>query len=154
MLLHVLLLALHLLAATFWVGGMAAMYFAARTAAAAVLEPPARLAFMSSALTRFFRGVQAALAVLFASGIAMYFLLGGPAGVHWRIYAMFGVAVVMAGVFDHARRRPLPGLQRAVAASDWKTAAARLGEIRRLVAVNLGLGVAVYAIAVVGRAVS
>ena len=154
MLLHVVLLVLHLLAATFWVGGMAAMYFAARTAAAAVLEPPARLAFMSNALTRFFGGVQVALAVLFLSGIGMYFLVGGFSGVHWRIYAMFGVAVVMAGVFDLARKRPLPALQRAVAASDWKTAADRLNEIRRLVAVNLGLGVAVYAIAIVGRAIS
>ncbi len=154
MLLHVVLLVLHLLAATFWVGGMAAMYFAARTAAAAVLEPPARLTFMSNALTRFFGGVQVALAVIFLSGIAMYFLLGGFAGVHWRIYAMFGVAVVMAGLFDYARKRPLAALQRAVAASDWKTAADRLGEIRRLVAINLGLGVAVYAIAIVGRAIS
>jgi uncharacterized membrane protein len=152
--LHVVLLALHLLAATFWVGGMAAMYFAARTAAAAVLPPPQRLAFMSAALTRFFRGVQAALAVIFASGIAMYFLLGGFAGVHWRIYAMFGVAFVMAGLFDHARKRPLAALQRAVAASDWPAAGGRLNEIRRLVALNLGLGVAVYAIAIVGRAVS
>jgi len=153
MLLHFVLLALHLLAAAFWVGGMAAMHFAARSAAGAVLEPPARLTFLSAALTRFFRGVQAALAVLFLSGLAMFFLHGGFGDAHWRVYAMFGVAVVMAGLFDHARKRPLPALQRAVASSDWKAGAACVARIRRVVTINIGLGVAVFVIATVGRVV-
>lgn len=146
------LLFLHVAGAAFWVGGMAAMHFAARPAAVATLAPPQRLPFMAAALGRFFRGVDIALTVLWASGLAMFMVLGGFAGTHWRVHAMFTGALVMTGVYVWLRARGLPALRRAVAASQWPEAGERLGGIRRLVALNLALGTAVFAVALIGRA--
>lgn len=149
--LNALLLTLHLLAATFWVGGMAAFQHAVRPAAVATLEPPLRLPFMAAALARFMNAVAGAIAVLLASGLALVFLQGGFGAVHWSVHAMFTGALVMTGVYAFIRVRLLARLQQAVAAKDWKTAGAQLVRIRPLIAFNLGLGVAVYAVALVGR---
>jgi uncharacterized membrane protein len=146
-----LLLTLHLLAATFWVGGMAAFQFAVRPAAVVALDPPQRLLFMVAALTRFLNAVALAIGVLLASGLALVFLQGGFSAVHWSVHAMFSVALAMVGIYAFIRARLLARLQQAVAAKDWKTAGAQLGRIRPLITLNLALGVAVYAVALIGR---
>lgn len=147
-----LLLFLHLLAAAFWVGGMAVMHFAVRPSAVATLEPPLRLPFMAATLTRFFVGVSSAIGVLLASGLLLVWQAGGFARVHWSVHAMFAVGLAMMALFLHLRFAPFPRLVRAVAAREWPVAAANLNLIRKLVGVNLMLGVAVFALAVVGRA--
>jgi len=146
-----LLLLLHLLAAAFWVGGMAVMHFAVRPSAAAVLEPPLRLPLMAQALSRFFAGVAMAIVLLLASGLGMVWLAGGFARVHWSVHAMLGTGLLMMALFLHIRFAPYPRLLRAVAAREWPAAAAQLGQIRRLVEVNLALSVVVFALAIVGR---
>lgn len=150
--LHALLLFLHLVAAAWWVGGMAAMHFAVRPAAVATLEPPLRLPFLAATLARFFVGVSTAIAVLLASGLLMVALAGGFARVHWSVHAMLALGLLMMALFLHLRFAPYPRLRRAVAARDWPLAAANLNLIRKLVALNLALGVTVFALAVVGRA--
>jgi uncharacterized membrane protein len=150
-LLPAILLFLHLLAAAFWVGGMAAMHFSVRPAAVATLEPPLRLPFMADTLSRFFVGVSIAIGVLLASGLWMVMLAGGFARVHWSVHAMLGIGLVMMALFLHVRFAPYPRLQRAIAAREWPVAAANLGTIRQLVAVNLALGVSVFALAILGR---
>lgn len=149
---YALLLFLHVAGAAFWVGGMAAMHLAVRPAAAAVLEPPLRLAFMAAALARFLRGVDVALALLWASGLAMLPALGGFRGAHWRVHAMLALALLMTGVYGFIRGRAFPALRAAVAARQWPQAGARLGTVRRLVALNLALGTLVFAVALAGRA--
>lgn len=146
-----LLLFLHLLSAAFWVGGMATMHFAVRPAAIATLEPPLRLPLMAAALARFFSGVSVAIGVLLASGLLMVWMMGGFARVHWSIHAMFGLGLVMMALFLHLRFAPYPRLRRAVDAREWPVAAKNLDSIRKLVAVNLVLGVLVFALAIVGR---
>jgi uncharacterized membrane protein len=150
--LHALLLFLHLVAAAWWVGGMAAMHLAVRPAAVATLEPPLRLPFLAAALARFFVGVSTAIAVLLASGLLMVALTGGFARVHWSVHAMLALGLLMMALFLHLRFAPYPRLRRAVAAREWPLAAASLNLIRRLVALNLALGVLVFALAVLGRA--
>jgi uncharacterized membrane protein len=150
--LHATLLCLHLLAATLWVGGMAVMHFAVRPAAVQALQPPLRLPFMAAALGRFFAGVSVAVLVLLASGLAMMLLGAGFAAAHWSVHAMFGIGLVMMAVYGHIRFAAYPRLQQAVAARDWPAAAAQLNAIRQRVALNLALGTAVFALAVVGRA--
>ncbi len=147
-----LLLFLHLIAAAWWVGGMAVMHFAVRPSAVATLEPPLRLPFMAATLTRFLGGVSTAIGVLLASGLLMVWLAGGFAHVHWSVHAMLAIGVVMMALFLHLRFAPYPRLVRAVAAREWPVAAANLTVIRKLVAVNLVLGVIVFAVAVLGRA--
>ena len=68
---YVIPLFVHLLCATFWVGGMATMHFAVRPAAVATLEPPFRLRMMTATLRRFFVGVDASVTLLFLSGVGM-----------------------------------------------------------------------------------
>lgn len=149
---HVILLLVHLLAAAFWVGGMATLHFAVRPAAVATLEPPLRLRTMTAALQRFFVGVDAAVTLLFVTGGAMVLRMGGFGGMHWRVEAMLGIALVMAAIYVYIRASVFKGLRRAVQESAWPAAAARLGTIGKLVRLNLALGVAVFAVAIVGRA--
>ncbi|WP_119155136.1 DUF4149 domain-containing protein [Caldimonas tepidiphila] len=151
-LLYTVLLCLHVLAAAFWVGGMAVMHFAVRPAAVAALEPPQRLSLMAGALSRFFAGVAAAIVLLLASGAAMIVLAGGMGRVHWNVHAMLGLGLVMAAIFGHIRFASYPRLRRAVAAREWPAAAGALDSIRRLVALNLGLGTLVFVVALVGDA--
>lgn len=147
-----ILLWLHLLSAAFWVGGMAAFYFAVRTAAAAQLQPPLRLPFMSAALGKFFRGVDVSIALLFITGLVMISVLGGFGAVHWRVHAMLGLAIIMTGVYIVVRAKHFKALRAAIADKDWPRAGASLNSIRQLVAVNLALGVVVFAVGLVGRA--
>lgn len=144
---------LHLLAATVWVGGMVVVYFAVRPAAGqAIGEPPLRLKFMAAMLGRFFAWVSAAVLVLLATGVALVALAGGFARVHWSVHAMLAIGLLMMAIFGHIRFAPYPRLVRAVEAGEWKAGAANLEQIRVRVAVNLVLGTAVYAVAVLGRA--
>jgi len=147
-----LLLFFHLLAAALWVGGMAAFHFSVRPAALETLEPPMRLRMLAQALGRFFRWVIAAIIVLLGTGFAMVQLAGGMGAVRWHVHAMLGIAVAMMVIFGVIRSRHYPELVEKVAAGDWKAAAAALGRVRQLVFINLWLGVAVFAVAVLGRA--
>ncbi|MBO9514161.1 MAG: CopD family protein [Variovorax sp.] len=146
------LLLLHLLAAAFWVGGMALMHFGVRPAAVATLEPAQRLPFLAATLARFFAGVSSAIGLLLATGFGMVWLAGGFANVRWHVHAMLAIGLVMTAIYLHIRLAPFVRLKRAVAARAWPVAAAQLDTIRRLVAVNLLLGVVVFALAVLGRA--
>jgi uncharacterized membrane protein len=152
MLLHATLLCLHLLAAAFWVGGMAVLHLAVRPAAVQTLEPPLRLPFMAAALARFFAGVSASVVVLLVSGLAMLWLGGGFAAAHWSVHAMFAIGLLMMAVYGHIRFAIHPRLQQAVAARSWSMAAAQLNAIRSRVMFNLMLGTAVFVLAVVARA--
>ena len=151
MLLHATLLCLHLLAAAYWVGGMAVMHFAVRPAAVQVLQPPLRLPFMAATLGRFFVGVNVAVIVLLLSGLAMLLGSGGFVAAHWSTHAMFGIGLAMMAVYGHIRFAAYPRLQQAVAALEWPKAAAQLNAIRQRVALNLGLGTLVFVLAVVAR---
>ncbi|MBN8511051.1 MAG: CopD family protein [Burkholderiales bacterium] len=149
---YALLLAVHLLAAAFWVGGMAVMNFAVRPAAAATLEPAQRLPFMAAALARFFAGVTLAIALLLGSGLVLIALGGGFGAMPPSVHLMFGVGLTMIVIFGWIRLRLFVQLRAALDAGDRPRAAAALDAIRRLVATNLALGSAVFVIAVAGRA--
>ena len=149
---YAFLLFIHLLAAAFWVGGMATLHFAVRPAAVATLEPPLRLRTMAAVLRRFFVGVDAAVTLLFVTGVAMILLAGGFRAVHWRIEAMMGIAIVMAVIYVYIRASVFRALRRAVEDGAWPVAAARLNTVRQLVMANLALGVVVFGVATIGRA--
>jgi uncharacterized membrane protein len=146
------LLCLHVLAAALWVGGMATMHFAVRPAAAQALPPPQRLPFMAAALGRFFAWVGVAIVVLLLSGLAMILLSGGFAAAHWRVHWMFGLGLVMIGIFVLIRVGAYRRLQQSVAAGIWPAAAVHLNRIRHLVVANLLLGTATFVVALLGRA--
>jgi uncharacterized membrane protein len=145
------LLLLHLLAATLWVGGMATMLIAVRPSLPLIEAPPQRVRFMAAVFARLFAAVAGAIVLLLASGLALVGHTGGWAAMHWSVHAMATLAILMAAIFVVIRFGPFAALRRAVEAADWPLGAQRLGTIRTLVAVNLALGVLVFAIATLGR---
>ena len=151
-LVQAVLIFVHLLAAAVWVGGMAAMHHAVRPAAVSLLEPPQRLPFMSAALGRFFGLVSTAIVALLVTGFAMIYHAGGFKAVPVSVHLMLGIGLVMMALYGHIRFAAWPRLQRSVRAREWPVGAIALGSIRRVVGINLMLGVLVFAIATVGPA--
>lgn len=146
-----LLLFVHLLGVVVWVGGMFLMHFAVRPTAVALLEPPARLPLLAGVLGRFFRWVTIAVVVILASGFAMIFGAGGFAAAHVSVHLMFALGLLMTAIYAWIRLAFFARLKAAVAARDWPAAAGNLDRVRRLVEVNLALGIVTIAIASVGR---
>jgi len=145
-------LALHLLAAVVWVGGMFFAYLCLRPVAAAQLQPGARFALWAGVFERFFPWVWAAVLVLPASG---YYLAASMYGDYREalpyVWVMTGVGVAMILIFLYVWFVPYRGLRSAVAAHDMPAAGAALARIRRLIGINTVLGVAVVVIAGSGR---
>ncbi len=128
-----LMLALHLLGAVLWVGGMGFALLVLRPSLAAV-DPAQRMGLHREVFRRFFRLVWHVMPVMILTGYAMIFMVyGGFAGLAWNINAMNLIGLVMAGLFVAIAVGPW---RRFRAADD----AVALAQIRRLVTVNLALG--------------
>jgi uncharacterized membrane protein len=147
---HALLKTLHLLAIIVWIGGMGFAHFFLRPALAQ-LEPPVRLRLMHEVLGRFFAAVTVASLLAVGSGAAM--LMALPAGTRvptsWALMGVLGVIMLM--IYLHVRVALYARLARAVAAGDWPAGALALGAIRRWVATNLAIGVAIVVMTLLGR---
>jgi uncharacterized membrane protein len=63
------------------------------------------------------------------------------------VQVMMGLYVVMTALFIRIQALMLPELRTAVTAEDWPAGAAVLGRIRRLVGINLIVGLVLVAIA-------
>ena len=144
-------LLLHVLSVVVWVGGMFFAYMALRPAAATTLEPPQRLTLWSATFGKFFPWVWASVALILATGVHMFMKLGGMAAPHY-VLSMFALGVVMILIYAHVFFAPTKKLQRAVAQQDWKAGGAALAQIRRLIGVNLVLGLVTIMVVFVGRA--
>ena len=135
--------AVHLLSAIVWVGGMFFAYLVLRPSLA-VLEPPQRIALHGQVFRRFFLIVWHAMPLLLLTGFAMIFaVFGGMAGLRWNIHAMLLLGLVMAAIFV------------AIFFGPYKTFRATPGPvpldaIRKLIGINLVLGLLTSAIAVLG----
>jgi uncharacterized membrane protein len=139
----------HVTAAAVWVGGMFFAHFCLRPAAFELLAPPQRLPLMVAALGRFFRWVALAIVLLWLTGGYRLVQAGPAAPTGW--HAMAGIAAVMTVVFGLIAHGEFPKVRRAVAEQHFPDAAAGLGRIRTLVAVNLGLGLVTIAAATLHR---
>jgi len=144
-------LALHVLAAIVWVGGMFFAYVVLRPAVGA-LEPLPRLTLWRDVFARFFPWVWASVLALLLSGYGMLlFGLGGFAGAGVHVHLMQALGLVMMALFGHLYFVPWRRLQRALAGGDGAAAAGQLGQIRRIVLINLGLGLVTSVIGASGR---
>lgn len=147
----ILLLAAHVLAALFWVGGMAFAYTMLRPAAGS-LEAPVRLTLWRDVFGRFLPWVAVAIAALLVSGYAMLFLqFGGFGRAPLFVHIMQGVGILMMLIFLHLYFAPWQRLQKAVHAGEWPAAGQHLAQIRKLVAINLVLGVITVLVGSTGR---
>jgi uncharacterized membrane protein len=146
-----LLIVLHLVAAVVWVGGMFFAYMVLRPSAGP-LAAEARLQLWHRVFSRFFPLVWASVVVLLLSGYGMMVLaFGGFAGAPLYVNVMQAIAIVMMLLFAHLYFAPWRRFSAAVIGSDFPAAAARLAQIRRIVATNLVLGLITIVVGASGR---
>jgi uncharacterized membrane protein len=146
----IFLLALHLLAAIFWVGGMAFAYWVLRPAAGP-LEPPARLPLWRRVFAIFLPWVGVAIAVLLVSGYGMIAYFGGFAGAPVYVNVMQGLGWLMVLLFLHLTFAPWRRFRTAVDQGALGDAGNALHQIRIIVAVNLTLGIVTVIVGGTGR---
>jgi uncharacterized membrane protein len=143
---------LHLLASVIWVGGMFFAYMALRPVAGSLLEPPLRLPLWSQTFARFFPWVWVSVLILLVTGLWMVFsVFGGFGHVGLYIHVMMGIGIVMMLLFFHVYFAPYRRMKQALEANDLPEAGRRLGQIRKIIAINLILGLVVVVIASGGK---
>jgi uncharacterized membrane protein len=145
-------IALHLLSAVIWVGGMLFAHSALRPAAVQVLEPPLRLELWVQVFRRFFVLVWLSILILLITGYWMLFsYFGGFANAGLHIHIMQGGGIMMIMIYLHVFFSPYRRLKQAVIVQDYPLAGAQLNQIRQLVGLNIILGLLVITVASAGR---
>jgi uncharacterized membrane protein len=137
-------LAVHVLCAVIWVGGMFFAYLVLRPSLG-VLEPVQRIALHTQVFRRFFLVIWHAMPLILLSGFTMLFVFdGGAAGAAWNINAMMLVGLVMSAVFVLIIFGPYARFRRT---TDRATAVASIDRIRKLIGANLVLGIITVVVA-------
>jgi uncharacterized membrane protein len=145
------LIAIHVLAAVFWVGGMAFAYFVLRPAAVP-LEPPVRLSLWRRVFARFLPWVGVSIVALLASGYGLVFgMFGGFRAAPIHVHVMQGTGLLMMLLYLHLLFVPWKRFRAAVDAGALPEAAKHLNQIRQIVAVNLALGAITIIVGAGGR---
>jgi len=142
---------LHLLGVAVWVGGMVFAHFCLRPALED-LSPQLRLPLWESVFGRFFNWVSGSVLLILGSG-GFLLVASGGAQAAWQLHAMAGLGVLMMLIFGHIRFAVFPRIRRAVQAQRWPDGARAVGTVRRLVLVNLVLGIVTIGVAVLARGV-
>jgi uncharacterized membrane protein len=146
-----LAIALHVLGAVVWVGGMFAAYICLRPATGN-MEAPARLMLWTAFFAKFFPWVWIAILLLLTSGYWMVLVsFGGFRNIGLHVHLMQGIGWLMIALYLWLFHGPWLKLKRAVAASDWPAAGASLNRIRQIIMINLPLGLLVVIIGSSGR---
>ncbi|WP_428623622.1 CopD family protein [Sedimenticola sp.] len=134
-----IIITLHLLGVIVWVGGMFFAHMALRPAAIEVLEPPQRLPLMKRTLDRFFPWVWVSIGLILASGYGILIgILGANAGIH--VHIMHSIALIMVALFCYIYFLPYRQMGQALQAGDLPQAGVQLMAIRRIIGINLILG--------------
>ena len=144
-------IALHVLSAIIWIGGMFFALLILRPAAGP-LEPPNRLPLWHRVFQRFFLWVWLAIATLLISGYWMIFSTwNGFANLPLHLHFMQGIGWLMIIIFMHLWFAPYKRFKQALAGNDFQKAAANLNQIRIIVMINLSLGLLNAIIGASGR---
>jgi uncharacterized membrane protein len=144
-------LALHLLAALVWVGGMFFAIMVLRLAAGE-LEPPVRAPLWGRVFAKFFPWVWMAVLLLPITGYVLIFSVwGGLHNMPMHAHLMHGIGWIMIAIYLHLWFGPYNRFRAALTAGDIPTAGANLNKIRILVTVNLVIGLINAVIGSTGR---
>lgn len=145
-------IALHLLSVIIWVGGMFFAHMLLRPAAAQVLEPPLRLQLWVQVFRNFFLWVWITIIILLATGYWMVFsVFGGFANVGLHVHIMHGLGIAMIVIFMFVYFSSYRKLRHAVIVENFQEGGIKLAQIRRLVGINILIGLAISVIASAGR---
>jgi uncharacterized membrane protein len=137
-------LAVHMLCAVLWVGGMFFAYVVLRPSLS-VLEPMQRIALHTQIFRRFFLVIWHAMPLILISGFAvLYGFYGGPANVPWNINVMMLLGLIMSAIFLVIVFGPYARFRRT---TERNTAAACIDRIRKLIGINLVLGIVTVVVA-------
>lgn len=145
-------IALHVMAAIIWVGGMFFAHMILRPAAVQVLEPPLRLHLWIQVFKRFFFWVWISIFVVLVTGYWMIFsFYGGFSNIGTHIHIMHGMGLMMVLIYMHVFFSPYRKLRHAVIIEDYAEGGRKLSQIRTLIGINILLGLATAAVATAGR---
>ncbi|HUX92062.1 MAG TPA: CopD family protein [Gallionellaceae bacterium] len=144
---------IHLLAIVVWVGGMFFAYVVLRPSAAEILQPPERLRLWDKVFSQFFNWVWLAVSLVLISGFYMIYLFGGFSNLSLYINLMLGMGLVMTMIYVYVFFKCYVPFNRLVAKQEWPAAGAMLATIRKLVALNLTIGLLTVAVAIIGRGI-
>ena len=135
--------ALHLLCAVLWVGGMFFAYVVLRPSMVAI-EAPQRMLLHTRVFKKFFLVIWHAMPLIILSGFTMVALQWNMATAPWQIHVMLGLGLLMAAVFLVIFFGPYRQFRRT---TDRNRMASSLDNIRKLIGVNLVLGLATVIVA-------
>src|SRR5580704_4896909 len=137
-------LAVHVLCAVVWVGGMFFAYVVLRPSLS-VLEPIQRIALHTQIYRRFFLVVWHAMPLILLSGFVVLFgFYGGMEFVGWNVHLMMLLGLIMSAVFLLIFFGPYARFRRT---TDRTVAAASIDRIRKLIGINLVLGIVTVVVA-------
>ena len=137
---------IHLLAVLVWMGGMFFAYAVLRPATVTALQAPLRLRLWSIVFQNFFNWVWGAIGILLVSGFYMIYLQDGITHVPRHVHIMLGLGCSMMLIFGYVFFACYVPFSLHVAKQRWLEAGNMLAKIRKLVAVNICLGVVIIAV--------
>lgn len=141
MILSTVLLAVHLLGAVLWVGGIGFVILVLRPSMPS-LDPVARLVLHNQVFHRFFKIVWHLMPIVLLTGYAMVFgVFGGFQTVPWPVHVMHLTGLLMSALFLAIFFGPYRALQAAGRAGDAAAGAAAMARLRPMAVANLVLGV-------------
>ena len=143
---------IHLLAVLIWVGGMFFAHLVLRPAAVETLEPPQRLKLLDAVFRRFFNWVWGAAGAILVTGFYLIYLDGGIAHAARHVHIMLASGLAMMAIFGYVFFACYVPFSLHVAKQRWKEAGEILGRIRKLVALNLVLGLLTVSVVAIGMA--
>lgn len=141
---------IHLLAVLVWVGGMFFALLVLRPAAVEALQPPERMRLWNAVLRRFFNWVWGAICVILVTGLYLIYQHGGIVYVARHVHIMLALGLAMMAIFVYVFFACYVPLSLHVAKQRWKEAGEQLSRIRKLVALNLALGLLTLFVATIG----
>ncbi len=144
-----LLIALHILGAVIWVGGMFFLYFVLRPATFG-MELADRLGLWRRCLDNLFPWLWGSIAALLGSGYGLtLFFPDEIDGLHILIMQVLGWIMIL--IFGHIYFSPYRRLREALDNGDNDGAARQLGSIRPTLIANLALGLITVIVGATGR---
>lgn len=146
-----LLITLHLFFTVIWVGGM---FYAVLVQHYAIqfLDPPKKIEYLVSALSRFFNWVWLASTIVIVSGWGLYSIYKGHGrDIQWHIHMMLSLGNMMYIIFIILYSVYFKKLKKAFAKGELPVAAGVLKTMRLLIITNLVFGLILVISGVLGR---